>query len=122
MIKHIISDSPLISVIHNNTSPWFNQSTFSAGQVRYNPGSFNMEVYDGANWLPISNSVNLHVDSRLEAVFNWATEKMRAEQDIKRKAAQFPSIADALRELELAKEKLDVLSILCEEEDVQKTA
>jgi hypothetical protein len=80
-----------------------------------------MEVYDGANWQSIRNSVNLHVDSRLEAVFYWAMDKMRAEEDIKRKAARFPSIADALRELELAKEKLDVLSILCEE-DVQKTA
>lgn len=122
MIKNLSSNSPLLT-ISPGSMPWINNQGLSVGNMRFNPGSQNVEVYDGINWIPLTNSTSIYLDPRLETVMHWALQRMEEETKIRQKAARHPSVADALAAYELAKEKLDVVAILCEqEENAQKAA
>jgi hypothetical protein len=98
--------------------PYIMNQGLCAGQVRYNITNNNLEVYDGNSWHSISQSANIYVSQELEDTVKWAKSKMDEEQRLRNKANLFPSIQDALDELERAKERLYVLDTLCDENEL----
>ena len=120
MIKHIFSNSPLVTVSQPSV-PYIMSHGLCVGQMRFNTGNNNVEVYDGNNWTSVCQTVNINVDPELDRCVKWAKDKMAEEERIRNKAKLFPSIQDALNELEKAKEQLHVLDQLCNENELDPT-
>lgn len=91
--------------------PYINMSNASAGMVRYNGNTSNLEVYDGSSWMTVSNATP-HIDLTETAreTINWAYEKMSQERKLKELMNRHPG----LKELH---DKFEMLKLLCEQEE-----
>jgi hypothetical protein len=91
--------------------PYINGSAgLGTGQVRYNPQTKNLEVYDGMVWQELRGpDVNLTLSNNTEHILTWAEKKMQEEKDFQRLAEKYPALADA-------KEKLDIILALIKDE------
>jgi len=101
--------------IQNGYAPttYVNMSNSSAGMVRYNGNSNNMEVYDGSSWMSLTGAYPMiELDGDVLAVVNWAKEKMNKEAKIQELAKTNPTVADALAAFEKAQEQLDIVATL----------
>ena len=74
-----------------------------------------LEVNDGNSWQPIHSAhPMISLSSDAETLLDWANSKRQEELRIAHLAAQHPTVADALAAVQLAKEKLQVVTALCE--------
>jgi hypothetical protein len=81
--------------------------------LRYSPNSGNIEVYDGVAWLTLSTSyATVELTPDVQAVVQWAREKIEQEKTIKALAERSPAVADALAAVEHAQEQLDIVTTL----------
>jgi hypothetical protein len=95
------------------STTYVNMSNPSAGMVRYNGNSNNLEVYDGASWMTMNGAYPIiELDGDVLAVVNWAKEKMNKEAKIQELAKTNPTVADALSAFEKAQEQLDIVATL----------
>ena len=95
------------------SATYISMSNASAGMVRYNGNSNNMEVYDGSSWLTLNSAYPIvELDGDVLAVVNWAKEKMNKEAKLRELAQQNKSVADALEAVEKAQEQLDIVAKL----------
>jgi hypothetical protein len=123
MIKGISQSGRYTTVSGGSAStPYFNISYSTSanmmiGQIRYNPSTHNMEVYDGASWLQIGTSyASVGLTSEAESLLDWAREKRNEESNWKALAEQHPAVADALETLRLAEERVRIMTTLTKEE------
>jgi hypothetical protein len=100
-----------INVTPGNTSyPYIDMSKISAGMVRYNGNTQNLEVYDGTYWAVISGYVaQVTLDSDTISVLEWAKSKKAEEEKLQKLIDNYPSVKHA-------KEQLDILINLVKEE------
>ena len=109
MLKGINNTSNYITVQNGTSStPYINASVLGAGQVRYNPGTQNIEIYDGSTWHTLNStyaSVDLGPEAKL--AIDWATKKMREESRINDLCAKYPGLAKARDNFELFKTLVD---------------
>lgn len=109
MIKTLSQSGTFVQV--NSYSPThIYGSGQSAGQVRYNTTSQQMEVYDGNNWLNISTTASVGLSWEAEEAIRWAQTKMAEESALKARLDKHPGLKDAY-------EKFQIMDILCKEED-----
>ena len=95
------------------SATYVNMGNASAGMVRYNGNSNNMEVYDGSSWMSLTGAYPVvELDGDVQAVVNWAKEKMNKEAKLQELAQQNKSVADALEAVEKAQEQLDIVAKL----------
>lgn len=119
MIKNLNAGSGIaINNAHNSWPTFYNtpQSTGNTaiGQMRYNGSGQHIEVYDGNSWIMMTNSFpTIELSPHVQAVVAWAQTKMAEESRIRELATKHPAVADALTAVELAKEKLQVVTALC---------
>lgn len=94
-----------------STRPYINMGNPSAGMVRYNGNSNNLEIYDGSSWMAIQNA-NPHIElsSGAQAAINWAYEKMEQERKLKDLMNKHPGLKDL-------HDKFEMLKVLCEQEE-----
>ena len=113
MIKSI-TGGPGITVMGGMpTTTYISPGAQSAGMLRYNPNSSNIEVYDGIAWLTLSTSyANIELSPDVQAVLHWAREKMEREKMLKSLAERSTAVADALAAVEHAQEQLDIVTTL----------
>ena len=104
MIKTIHSNTSLIYVNSSGSQPYINMNNPSAGMVRYNGNSSQLEVYDGSSWMSLNSSVSLGVDSRLETVVNWAMNRMSEEAEEARLRKENPLLQDAYEQYKVTVE------------------
>jgi hypothetical protein len=111
-----ISGSRYIQVSGGSaTNPYISPGAHGAGMVRWNPSMNCLEVNDGNSWQQLHSAhpmIALSPDA--EALLNWANSKREEEWRIEHLAAQHPTVADALAAVQLAKEKLQVVTALCD--------
>jgi hypothetical protein len=111
-----ISGSRYIQVSGGSTTnPYVSPGAQGAGMLRWNPTYNNIEVNDGNSWQQIHMAhpmIALSPDA--EALLNWANSKREEELRIAHLAAQHPTVADALAAVQLATEKLQVVTALCD--------
>jgi len=111
MIKSISSNSAYLQV-HGGfaaVGPYFQATTApstppSAGTLRYDPMSQNLQVFDGYNWATYSNShtmVGLNADA--EAAIKWAIAKHKEEQELEELMARSPALRDAYEKFQIVK-------------------
>lgn len=82
--------------------PYINTSMLSAGQVRYNGSTQNIEVYDGTTWLTMTGSSPIvQLDPRAMRVLDWAEKKMSEEEDLERRMKDHPGLKDAYEQFKV---------------------
>jgi cell division FtsZ-interacting protein ZapD len=75
----------------------------------------NLEVYDGASWLPLQSSYpQVELDSETREIIQWAQNRMVEEERMKALAAQYPTVADALAAQQRAEEAVRIAVALCD--------
>jgi hypothetical protein len=112
MIKDIVSNGPFMNVMGGSSyTPFINMSNHSAGMVRWNGNTNSLEIYDGSNWMILSNSVaSVGLTPEAVSLLEWAREKRNEEVKIKALADKHPGIKDL-------KEKLDIMLALVKDYD-----
>jgi hypothetical protein len=97
----------------SNNDPYFSMSAPSAGMLRFNGDTRNMEVYDGSSWRLMtgtSASVSMHPDA--EKAIEWALKRIEQEKQWYELASNNEAVRIALDQLEQAKTKLELTAIL----------
>ena len=108
--------------INNGHFSWpafYNQGSGNSliGQLRYNGSSQNLEVYDGTTWLMLPTAYpTIELTGEVQAILNWAREKIHEENRVKELAAKHPSVADALEAVAHAEEQVRIVAALVETE------
>ena len=74
-----------------------NYGSMGAGNVRYNTTNQCLEVYDGMNWMQLTNSyATVSMSPSAEMALDWAQRKMNEEMVLEQQAKENPAIADLL--------------------------
>jgi hypothetical protein len=100
--------------------PPYTSSPNVSGAMRYNPHNQALEVYDGMVWQNITGSVDISFTDEMTELLNWAREQMNKQKEIEQWAKRHPTVQAALEDLQLAQQRLNVVTILCKEEDQVK--
>ena len=79
MIKNLATSSSYLTVTNNYPPTIYNNGQFNVGQLRYNPTSQNMEVYDGNLWQILSQGVTVGLSWDADSAIRWAIEKQKEE-------------------------------------------
>jgi hypothetical protein len=121
MIKTINAGTGITVNSGYNTWPSFYNSPSNGnslvGQLRYNGSSQNLEVYDGSTWIMMTSMhPTIELTGDVQAVLNWAREKIHEENRIKELAAKHPSVADALQAVTQAEEQVRIVAALVDTE------
>lgn len=116
MIKSIVQSGKYVQVSGGMTSgPYISPGTTGAGMMRWNANMNNIEINDGNSWLTMSTAIpSIGLTAEAESLLDWARTKRDEEYRIAALAAQHPTVADALAAVQLAKEKLQVVTALCD--------
>lgn len=94
-------------------APYIDTTRASAGMVRYVSG--NLEVYDGASWLPLQSSYpQIELDSVTQEALQWVRSKMEQEKRMLELAKTHPTVADALLARDRAEDALKIATALCD--------
>ena len=104
MIKGI-NGSNYVSVSGGQMNlPYINGTALSAGQMRFNPSTQNLEVYDGTTWLIISSSyANVDLPDWVKATLDWAHQRMMDDQKMDHLCEKYPGLDKARDNFELFK-------------------
>lgn len=106
MIKGISSNSQYVNVNQGYPTniPYINVGSLSAGSLRFNPSSTNIEVYDGNSWMPFtSNYASIDLPDWVKASLDWAHQKMLDEQKLDYLCEKYPGLDKARNNFELFK-------------------
>ena len=111
-----ISGSKYIQVSGGmHTNPYISPGASGAGMVRWNSSMNCLEVNDGNSWQQLHSAHPvITLTSDAETLLDWARAKRDEEWRIAALAAKNPTVADALAAVQLAKEKLQVVTVLCD--------
>jgi len=111
MIKTIAAGPGLAVAGGTTTYPYVNMNNASAGMVRYNGNSQNLEIYDGSSWMTMySSAATITLDYDVQTILNWARDKMQEDLRLKELAQRHPGIRDL-------QEKLEVMLALVQQQE-----
>ena len=80
------------------------------GNMRYNPSTSNIEVFDGSAWVMLSTTyASVGLTGEAEALLDWAREQRNKQWEYEAMAKDHPAVQNALMALERAKEQLDLV-------------
>lgn len=116
MIKDIIGSNHIV-VNNSYNYPYVSHGARSAGMLRWNELTNNIEMYNGSNWESITGMSTIDLSPPAANAINWAMRKMNEEAEIKKLAKTHPAVKIAMDNLELAKQQLDVTIILSKEHE-----
>ena len=121
MIKSIHSSSPFITVSGGNPGSTYignySNNAPGVGNMRYNPNSQNIEVYDGSTWIILSaHHTNINLSDEAVSLLQWARQKRDEELDIERLAQTNPVIKDLVNQIKDKEEQIKIVQTLIKEE------
>jgi hypothetical protein len=115
MIKSIYANGPFLTIsggmpsstyIGHNTGP-------GVGNMRYNPSSQNMEVFDGSTWVTVqSSSAHVSLDNHAISILKWAEQKMLEEAERNKLAETNPAIKDLMNQIKDKEEQINMVKTL----------
>jgi hypothetical protein len=119
MIKSIHSSSPFLTVSGGNPGSTYigNFNGTGVGNMRYNPNSQNIEVYDGSTWVILSahhSTINLTPEA--VSLLEWARKKRDEELELERLAETNSTIKDLVTQIKEKEEQVRVVQTLIKEE------
>jgi hypothetical protein len=120
MIKSIHSSSPFLTVSGGNPGSTYigNFNGTGVGNMRYNPNSQNIEVYDGSTWIILSaHHANINLSDETVSVLQWAKKKMLEEAERNKLAETNPAIKDLVNQIKDKEEQIKIVQALIKEEE-----
>jgi hypothetical protein len=122
MIKSIHSSSPFLTVSGGNPGSTYIGNYSNApgvGNMRYNPNSQNIEVYDGSTWIILSaHHANVNLSDEAVSLLQWARKKRDEELEIERLAQTSPVINDLVTQVKEKQEQIRIVQTLIKSEVV----
>lgn len=113
MIKGITGGRGIIVSGGNNPTTYINMNNPSAGMVRYNGNSNNVEVYDGMSWLIMQTSyANIELDADTQLLIEWARKKRNEEVECEQLAKTNPAIRDLIDQIKQKEDQLKMVRTL----------
>lgn len=109
MINNLSISSPYLTT-SSHSPPYINNNGQSAGSMRYNISAQQVEVFDGFNWIVVSQNVSIGLTWTADEAIRWAEQKMKEEKDLKQRMEQHPGLKDAW-------EKFQLIDLLTKEEN-----
>ena len=103
MIKNLTSSNAHLTVSTPYSPSIYNNGQVGVGNVRYNTTMQQLDVYDGSQWLVISNSATVGLSFEADSAVRWAIEKQKEELELKAKMDKYPALRDAYDQLEMVK-------------------
>lgn len=117
MIKSLSSGPGVI--VNNGNTPYIyvNMGAPSAGMMRYNGNTNNVEVYDGHTWMTMaSNHASVELDSDTLSLLAWARKKKNEEMERDLLSVTNPAIKDLINQIEEKEKQILVIQTLIKEE------
>jgi epoxyqueuosine reductase QueG len=114
MINNLTVTSPFLTT-NSYSAPFIGNTGQSAGEVRWNINSQQMEVYDGSIWQTISQNVSIGMSYETDEVLRWAGYKMREEAELKKRMEKYPTLKSAY-------EQFKMVEALVHEENSEQSA
>jgi hypothetical protein len=87
----------------------------SAGSMRFNTNTQQIEAYDGYNWIPVIANTDISLSPDAEQVLKWGRERINEEQSWEALAATNQAVRIALDHFTKAREQLTVTAKLARE-------
>ena len=116
MIKSIHSSSPFLTVSGGNPGSTYIGNYSNApgvGNMRYNPSSQNIEVYDGSTWIILSaHHANINLSDEAVSLLQWAKKKMLKEAERNQLAETNPAIKDLISQIQQKEEQINMIQTL----------
>ena len=120
MIKSIHSSSPFLTVSGGNPGSTYIGNYSNApgvGNMRYNPNTQNIEVYDGSTWIILSaQHTNINLSDEAVSLLEWARKKRNEELERERLAETSPAIKDLVNQIKDKEEQIKIVQTLLKEE------
>jgi len=114
MIRSINAGAHIVISDGYTHRPSISPGAQSAGMIRYNTNTDNLEVYDGIGWQPIGTAQpTVELSPLARQAVDWAVRKQREEDELEALMKKHPG----LRELY---DQLEMMKILCQEKSEQK--
>lgn len=80
------------------------------GNMRYNPSSQNIEVFDGSSWQMLMTSyAQVELDSEAQMLLNWAREEKNRQLQRESRINSNPALKKAYEAIRRAEENFDIL-------------
>lgn len=117
MIKSIHSSSPFITVSGGNPGSTYignySNNAPGVGNMRYNPNSQNIEVYDGSTWIILSaHHTNINLSDDAVSLLEWARKKRDEDLERERLAQTNPVIKDLVNQIKDKEEQIKMVITL----------
>lgn len=97
--------------------PYISPGSQSAGMMRYNTNSQNIEVYDGVGWQAFPNDyVTVALNADAESLLDWARQERDRQYQREQLIKDKPHLQKALDAIKRAEENFDILATLSEEQ------
>lgn len=80
------------------------------GNMRYNPSTSSIEVFDGNTWMMMStNYASVGLTNEAESLLDWARDQRNKQWEYEAKAKDHPAVQNALDALKRAQDQLDLV-------------
>lgn len=112
MIRNIHTNENYL-VIHkgwNSAQHQFSPGAQSAGLLRYNYNSNDVEVYNGMSWHTLGGDTSINLSKETVQVLQWAENKMREEDKLQLLMDRHPGLKDL-------HDKYELMKALCQQEE-----
>ena len=118
MIKGITSSSPFLVVSNGSPmNPYISPGAQSAGMMRYNTNSSNIEVYDGVAWKQMDGSyTTVDLSPEAQDLLQWARTQRQLDLNRKTLIENSPALKNAYEAIKRAEDNFDFLSKFVEDE------
>jgi hypothetical protein len=119
MIKSIHTSNPYLTVSGGNPGSTYisHGSGPGVGNMRYNPNSQNIEVFEGSIWVILGAShANVNLSDDAIRILKWAEKKMLEEAERNKLAETNPTIKDLMSQIQQKEEQINIVQTLLKEE------
>ncbi len=118
MINSVKSTSRHIHTMGGSSLPYVSYSSNNPAQGMLRLNGDQMEVFDGNTWMKIySGPSDIGMSQEAEAALDWAIKQMKQEQEWYKLASSNEAVRIALEQLEQAKQRLELITILSKEHE-----
>ena len=119
MSARVIFDSNIVGgkgimISGGSTMPYigFGQSS---GNMRFNSNSQRLEIYDGCAWhSPSNSSITIEFTPEIQSALEWVCRQQEKEKRIQELAKKNASVEFALKDLQQAEDRLQIVTILAD--------
>jgi len=120
MIKYITSIGKYMNVVGGPSTNYINNygGAQGLGNMRFNTGNQNIEVYDGNSWMTLNmGHATVGLSTRAEELLDWAEKKRQEELELQALVETNTTISDLVNQIKEKQEQIRIVKTLIKEEE-----